>query len=374
MRPEETLAWVRLNRTGLSPQRQRQLIEAFGSPEAVFSASDSAILRLQGFSELHLSKIRQAQKDAQPERDLWKLERMGGWVLTIFDERYPPLLRRLSDAPPCLYVLGTVEENDERAIAIVGTRKPSDYGRRIAYKIASELASYGFTVVSGLAEGIDTAAHKGALDSGGRTFAVLGCGLDVIYPRSNKELARQVVDNGALLTEFPLGTKPQAWHFPQRNRIISGMSLAVIIVEAPLNSGALITADWAAEQGREVFVVPGPVDQPSFEGNHRLLREGARVFTSVADMLDELGVTALQKPEPVKTQTSPKGQLKLPDLSPAEAKTWSVLTFDWKHADDIVRESQLTTGEVLSALTLLELKGMVERTEGNRYRRSKRWQ
>lgn len=372
MRPEETLAWIRLNRTGLSPQRQRQLLEIFGSPEAIFAASDSAILRLQGFSELHLSKIRQAQRDAQPERDLWKLERMGGWLLTIFDERYSPLLRRLPDAPSCLYVLGTVEETDERAIAIVGTRKPSDYGRRIAYRIASELATSGFTVISGLAEGIDTAAHKGALDSGGRTFAILGCGLDVIYPRSNKELARQIVDNGALLTEFPLGTKPQAWHFPQRNRIISGMSLAVVVVEAPINSGALITADWAAEQGRDVFVVPGPVDQPSFEGNHRLLREGARVFTSVADMLEELGVTALKKPEP--TKASLRGQLKLPDLSPAETKIWSVLTGDWKHADDIVRESQLTTGEVLSALTLLELKGIVERTDGNRYRRSQKWQ
>lgn len=373
MRPEETLAWIRLNRTNLSPQKQRQLIEVFGSPEAVFAASDSAILRLQGFSELHLSKIRQAQKDAQPERDLWKLERMGGWLLTIFDDRYPPLLRRLHDAPPCLYVLGSVEENDERAIAIVGTRKPSDYGRRVAYRIASEIASLGFTVISGLAEGIDTAAHKGALDSGGRTFAILGCGLDVIYPKSNKELARRVTEKGALLTEFPLGTKPQGWHFPQRNRIISGISLAVTIVEAPLNSGALITADWAAEQGREVFVVPGPVDQPSFEGNHRLLREGARVFTSVSDMMDELGITTFQKPQIAKTHASLEGQIKLPDLSPPETKIWSVLTSEWKHADDIVRESQLTTGEVLSALTLLELKGMVERTEGNRYRRSTRW-
>lgn len=373
MRPEETLAWIRLTRTGLSPQKQRELLEVFGSPEAVFAASDSAILRLHGFSELHLSKIRQAQKDAQPERDLWKLERMGGWVLTIFDERYPPLLRRLPDAPLCLYVAGTVEEPDERAVAVVGTRRPSDYGRRVAYRIASELAAAGFTVVSGLAEGIDTAAHKGALDSGGRTFAFLGCGLDVIYPRSNKELARRITESGALLTEFPLGTKPQGWHFPQRNRLISGVSLAVIVVEAPINSGALITADWAAEQGREVFVVPGPVDQPSFEGNHRLLREGARVFTSVADMLDELGVSATPKPAVAKAPAHPKGQLRLPDLSPAETKIWSVLTGDWKHADDIVRESQLTTGEVLSALTLLELKGLVERAEGNRYRRSPKW-
>lgn len=367
MRPEETLAWIRLNRAGLSPQRQRQLLDAFGSPEAIFSASDSAILRLHGFSEIHLSKIRQAQKDAQPERDLWKLERIGGWLLTIFDERYPPLLRRLPDAPPCLYVLGTVEEADEKAIAIVGTRRPTDYGRRTAHRIASEISASGFTVVSGLAEGIDTAAHKGALDSGGRTFAVLGCGLDVIYPKSNKELARQIADNGAILTEFPLGTKPQPWHFPQRNRIISGASLAVVIVEAPVNSGALITADWAAEQGREVFVVPGPVDQPSFEGNHKLLREGARVFTSVADMLDELGITVAPKP-------TRQGQLKLPDLSPTETRVWSTLTVDWKHADDIVRESRLTAGDVLSALTLLELKGLVERADGNRYRRSPRWQ
>ncbi len=369
MRSEETLAWLRLSRAGLSPQRQRQLLEVFGSPEAIFAASDSALLRLPGFSEVHLSKLRQAQKDAQPERDLWKLERMGGWLLTIFDNRYPPLLRRLPDAPPVLYVLGTVETNDERAIAVVGTRKPSDYGRRTAHHIATELAAAGFTVVSGLAEGIDTAAHKGALDANGRTFAVLGCGLDVLYPRSNKELARRIVEQGALLTEFPLGTRPQAWHFPQRNRIISGMSLAVIIVEAPANSGALITADWAAEQGREVFVVPGPVDQPSFEGNHRLLREGARLFTSVAQVLEELGVTPVPLP-----RGTPRGQRPLPDLSPPETKVWSVLTNDWRHADDIIRESQLSTSDALSALTLLELKGLAERADGNRFRRSPQWQ
>ncbi|MER3500727.1 MAG: hypothetical protein IMHGJWDQ_000029 [Candidatus Fervidibacter sp.] len=368
MRPEEALAWLRLNRSGLSPQKQRQLLDAFGSPEAIFAASDSTLLRLHGFTEVHLSKLRQAQRDAQPERDLWKLERMGGWLLTIFDERYPPLLRRLSDAPPLLYALGAVEVTDERAIAVVGTRKPSDYGRRMAHRIAADLAASNITVVSGLAEGIDAAAHKGALEAGGRTIAILGSGLDVLYPRNNKELARQITENGALLTEFPLGTYPQPWHFPQRNRIISGMCLAVVIVEAPVNSGALITADWAAEQGREVFVVPGPVDQSSFEGNHRLLREGARVFTSVADMLEELGMGALPRP-----CGTPHGQRPLPDLSPPEAKVWSVLTNEWRHADDIVRESQLTVGDALSALTLLELKGLVERADGNRFRRSPRW-
>ncbi len=369
MRPEETLAWLRLSRSGLSPQRQRQLLEAFGSPEGVFAASDTALLRLPGFSEVHLTKLRQAQRDAQPERDLWRLERMGAWLLTILDSRYPPLLRRLPDAPPVLYVLGTVEATDERAIAIVGTRRPTDYGRRIAFQIAAEVAAAGLTVVSGLAEGIDTAAHKGAIEAQGRTFAFLGSGLDVLYPRSNKELARQIPEQGALLTEFPLGIKPQAWHFPQRNRLISGVSLAVIIVEAPLNSGALITADWAAEQGREVFVVPGPVDQPSFEGNHHLLREGARLFTSVKDLLDELGMKALPTP-----RGTPRGQRPLPDLSPPETKVWGVLTNEWRHADDIIRDSQLTTGDALSALTLLELKGLVERTEGNRFRRVPGWQ
>jgi len=176
MRPEEALAWLRLNRSGLSPQKQRQLLDAFGSPEAIFAASDSTLLRLHGFTEVHLSKLRQAQRDAQPERDLWKLERMGGWLLTIFDERYPPLLRRLSDAPPLLYALGAVEVTDERAIAVVGTRKPSDYGRRMAHRIAADLAASNITVVSGLAEGIDAAAHKGALEAGGRTIAILGSG------------------------------------------------------------------------------------------------------------------------------------------------------------------------------------------------------
>lgn len=376
MRPEEALAWIRLNRSNLSPQRQRQLLDAFGSPEGIFAASDTALLRLRGFSDLHLTKLRQVQKDAQPERDLWKIERMGAWLLTIQDERYHPLLRRLTDAPPMLYVLGTVEETDERAIAVVGTRKPSDYGRRIAYRIGKDLAQAGVTVISGLAEGIDTAAHKGALDAGGRTFAVLGNGLDVLYPRANKELARRITENGGLITEFPLGTFPQAWHFPHRNRIISGMSLAVVIVEAPIKSGALLTADWAAEQGRDVFVVPGPIDQPNFEGNHRLLREGARVFTCVADLLDEIGLTGVA-PSLVASgqeiQRQPKEQGRLPDMSPPETKVWTALSGEWKHADDIIRESKLTTPDVLSALTLLELKGLIERADGNCYRRSSQW-
>jgi len=277
-------------------------------------------------------------------------------------------LRRLPDAPPLLYVLGTIEPSDERLIAVVGTRRPSDYGRRTAHQIGMELAGAGVTVVSGLAEGIDTAAHKGALDAGGRTFAVLGSGLDTLYPRGNKELARRIAESGALLTEFPLGTTPQPWHFPQRNRLISGMSFAVIIVEAPAGSGALITADWAAEQGREVFVVPGPIDQPSFEGNHRLLREGARVFTKVADLLAELEMEAVPP-----TQFQRQSQPSLPDLPPPEAAVWQVLTTEWKHADDLVRESRLPASDALAALTMLELKGLVERGDGNRFRRSPRW-
>jgi DNA processing protein len=368
MTPEEQLWWLRLNRSGLSVQNQRRLLDAFGSPAAIFHASDEALLRLPHVTEVHLSKLRQAQRSAQPERDLWKLERMGAWLLTIFDDRYPPLLRRLPDAPPLLYVLGTIEPGDERLIAVVGTRRPSDYGRRTAHQIGMELAGAGVTVVSGLAEGIDTAAHKGALDAGGRTFAVLGSGLDTLYPRGNKELARRIAESGALLTEFPPGTTPQPWHFPQRNRLISGMSFAVIIVEAPAGSGALITADWAAEQGREVFVVPGPIDQPSFEGNHRLLREGARVFTKVADLLAELEMEAVPP-----TQFQRQSQPSLPDLPPPEAAVWQVLTTEWKHADDLVRESRLPASDALAALTMLELKGLAERGDGNRFRRSPRW-
>lgn len=374
MTTEEQLWWLRLNRAGLSPQRQRQLLHVFGSPAAVFQAPDDTLLKLPGFTERHLSQLRQAQHSAQPERDLWKLERMGAWLLTIQSDRYPPLLRPLPDAPPLLYVLGTIEPPDQQAVAVVGTRRPSDYGRRIAYQIAGELAEAGLTVVSGLGEGIDTAAHKGALDAGGRTFAVLGSGLDNLYPRSNKELARRIAEKGALLTEFPLGTAPQPWHFPQRNRLISGMSFAVIVVEAPIHSGALITADWAAEQGREVFVVPGPIDQPTFEGNHRLLREGARVFTKVSDMLTELPmVSASLVSPPTPRPTSVRSSLPLPDLPPPEAAVWLILTDEWKHVDNIVQESHLPTPDVLAALTILELRGLAERGDGNRFRRSLRW-
>ncbi len=383
MTPEESLSWYRLLRTGLSPERLRRLLDIFETPDQIFQATDSTLLRLRGFNELHLTKIRQAQRDVQAERDLIKAQRMGSWLLTIRDSRYPPLLRRLPDAPVALNVLGTIEEQDHYPIAIVGTRRPKPAGARSAYQIAFELAQSGVTVVSGLAEGVDAAAHRGALEASGRTLAVVGSGLDCLYPRSNRELAEKISHSGALLTEYPFGTAPKPWHFPVRNRIVSGMSLAVIVGEAPATSGALITADWANEQGRPVYSVTGPFDDPSYEGNLRLLREGASPFISVADLLKDLSLTvpiapaeASAKPAayaPARVQQEHRAHKSLPPLSPSEQRLWDAISSEWRHADDLLRETNLTISEALSALTTLELKGLVERASGNLFRRSPGW-
>ncbi|MCS7224479.1 MAG: DNA-processing protein DprA [Armatimonadetes bacterium] len=384
MKPEEALLWYRLSRTGLSPERLRILLELLGGPEEIFGASDSTLLRVRGISELHLTKIRQAQRDVQAERDWAKAQAMGAWLLTIRDERYPPLLRRLSDAPVVLNVLGTIEDGDEWAVALVGTRKPKPYGARAAYQIAYELAQAGITVVSGLAEGIDGAAHRGALEAGGRTIAVLGSGLDIVYPRSHRELARKITESGAVITEFPFGAAPKPWHFPLRNRIISGMSLATIVGEAPEGSGALITADWANEQGREVYCVTGPYDDPSYQGNLRLIREGAHPFTSVTDLLQDLSIPptlarqqrrdrAAPQPAPISVRRTAAVPKPVPELSASEKRLWDAIGHEWKHADDLVRETNLTVGETLSALTTLEMKGLVERGRGNLFRRASNW-
>ncbi|HIE51573.1 MAG TPA: DNA-protecting protein DprA, partial [Armatimonadetes bacterium] len=255
---EEWEWWLRFNRLNIAPRRQLRLLEHFGSPRAVFQASVAALAQVEGFDRSIGPKMEAVRAlDVRPDWE--QLERLQATLVTYYDENYPPLLRQIADPPPLLYLLGQLCPEDQRAVAIVGSRRSSPYGRLVAENLSKGLVSYGATIVSGLARGIDAAAHQGALRAGGRTIAVLGCGLDVIYPRENRALREEISERGAVLTEFPLGTRPEAWRFPARNRLISGLSRAVVIVEAPLNSGALITADYALEQGREVFAVPGNV-------------------------------------------------------------------------------------------------------------------
>jgi DNA processing protein len=363
---EELIAWVRLTRCGISSERLLSLLRIYGSPQAIFEADEDSLLCVEGISEAHLSKLRKAKFDEGALKDVEKLNSIGGELITYFDERYPALLRQLPDAPIALYALGEMSTSEELLIAMVGTRRPSDYGRQVAYKLAYEIASSGGVIVSGMAIGIDGAVHHGALDAGGKTIAVLGCGVDVVYPRANSQLRERIIKSGALLSEFPLGVYPQAWHFPIRNRIISGMSLAVIVVEAPQGSGALLTADWALEQGREVLVVPGPITSPNFKGNHQLIKEGAQIVETAEDVFEALGIPKEEiKPH---AEVTPKAQLqRLPGLSPVELKILEVLSKGERHIDQIVRETAMPISEVSTALVQLEVRRLAKRGRGGLY-------
>src|SRR5438874_3259706 len=262
-------------------------------------------------------------------------------TIEISDVRYPVLLRNIPDPPPLLYVDGQVEPVDVQAVAIVGSRHATLYGIRIARTLAEELSRLGFTVVSGMARGIDRVAHEGALAAGGRTLAVLGCGLDVAYPPDHTQLRAQVAEAGALLTEFPLGSPPLAAHFPRRNRILSGLSLGVVVVEAAEGSGSLITAKLAAEQGREVFAVPGPIDAPTSRGTHGLLKQGAKLTETVDDILDEL-LPQLQQPitrrslfpRPVASvPESRRSSYEPANFSPEEEKVYAVVSCEPQSID-----------------------------------------
>jgi len=315
-------------------------------------------------------------------------------TLTLSRPGYPRLLREIHDPPPVLYVKGTLLPEDEAAVAIVGTRAATPYGLDVAERLAEELARCGITVVSGLAEGIDRAAHEGALKAGGRTIAVVGHGLDTIYPRQHRELAERIMQSGCVLSEFSIGMPPLKENFPQRNRIISGLSLGTLVVEAPVRSGALITARTAMEQGREVFAVPGPVSSPKSEGTHALIKDGAKLVCKVQDILEELApqlqhivrastglpaaclpdrqgqagsarsVVPAGHPEPC----LPAGRLVEGDrqgLTREEAEIFRAVPVGASAGlEAIARATALQPARIMSALTVLELKGLVQQTSG----------
>jgi len=279
-------------------------------------------------------------------------------VLTLMDEGYPRLLKEIDQSPPVIYVRGTLIQADEFAVAMVGTRRVSAYGQQVARDVSTFLAGHGLTVVSGLARGVDALAHQHALKAGGRTIAVLGSGVDVIYPPEHRKLAQAIVENGAIISDYPLGTQPEGQNFPPRNRIISGLSLATIVVEAGQRSGALITANFAVEQGREVFAVPGNVLSPVSRGTNRLIQQGAYALVSPQDVLDVLDLTQV---EAIKT-----ARQVLPADS-TEAAIIKILDFEPTHIDEICHRTGLSIEKVSAALTMMELKGMVQHVGGMRY-------
>jgi DNA processing protein len=302
-------------------------------------------------------------------QELQRAAELGIKIISIDDPRYPALLKNIHDPPNVLYVLGKPEVLDCRAIAMVGSRAATHYGRSVAGQLAEGLVKQGFTIISGLALGIDTESHKGALAARGRTIAVLGCGLDVIYPPSNHLLYKQIIESGAVVSEYPLGTEPDNFRFPARNRIISGLSLGVVVVEATKRSGSLITANHALEQGREIFAVPGRIDSVKSTGSHALLQEGAKLVLNINDIIEELAPAMQTQPGGGLSRTA-KDPPSVEGLSPEEEKIYGFLDVYPSSIDEIVRQSGFAPQKASELLLLLELKGVIESLPGKSYQKN----
>ena len=347
---DERAYWIAFNLVpGIGPTRLKALLEECGSIAAAWKAPIQT-LKAADLDRRSINSLLAARRELDPQAELERVIRRGYGIYSWGDEAYPTNLRQIPQAPPLLYVRGQLEKQDELAIGVVGTRQVSPYGKEVARELASALASHGVTVVSGLALGVDAIAHEAALEAGGRTVAVLGSGVDHIYPARNRGLALQIIERGALISEYSLGTKPEASNFPPRNRIISGMSLAVVVVEAGKRSGALITARFAGEQGRDVFAVPGSILSPGSDGCNRLIQDGAIPVTSISELLERLQLaTAVAHQE---------ARVAVP-ASPDEELILKHITTEPQHMNEIVRAAPMETSEVSSLLAMMELKGLV---------------
>jgi DNA processing protein len=350
--------WLALSQISvLGARRIHRLVEAFGSAEKAFSADEDQLMEA-GLPAKAAAVITEERKQIDPDVLTERLHRMGMEAMTLADPLYPGLLKEIYDPPAVLYYRGNPKILAAPAIALVGARKATQYGKTTAYRLGSELASLGITVVSGMARGIDTAAHQGALQGGGNTAAVLGCGADICYPPENRSLREAIANRGILLSEFVPGTPPKPPHFPMRNRIISGLSLAVTVVEAAEKSGALITADCALEQGRDVLAVPGSIHSPASRGCHRLLREGAAVVEHVADIL-----------RAVHLYTEAETNIQTAQLSVAQQNVLRAMEFEPAHFDVIAGRVNMPAAALAVVLVELELAGSVRKMTGNYYLR-----
>lgn len=335
------------------------LVQHFGSLKAAWSATDNELLHVLGNRKISIENLLRRRNLIEPDKELEKLNKKGIEFIDYHDAAYPSELRTIFDPPPGLFVIGKLKQM-EPAVAIVGSRRATNYGLKMAERLGRELAEVGVTINSGMARGIDTAAHKGVLSVGGYTVAVLGCGVDVIYPPENGKIMHQIASSGAVISEFPPGSPPEAWHFPVRNRIISGLSQCVVVVEAAERSGALITADVALEQGRDVAAVPGNVTSRLSKGPNGLIKQGARLVENAMDILEELGIGNLFH------GNKQENNVRL-NLSASETKIFDILCSEPMHLEEIIQRAGYSPGEVLSLLMYLEVKGFIKQLPGKMF-------
>jgi len=359
---QDLLEWIALITVpNIGPIHFVSLVKKFGSPKTALSASKKELMAVDGIGEITATDIKTKVNWKEAEKQIKATEKNRvGWI-TFLDEDYPKNLKHIYDFPPFFFIQGNLIERDDMAVAIVGTRTASTYGRNMAEKISADLTALGFTIVSGFASGIDTYSHQAALNSGGRTIAVFGSGLDVIYPRENKKFVEKIVENGAIISEFLMGTKPEKENFPRRNRLISGLSLGVIVVEAGTKSGALLTAKYALDQNKEVFAIPGNLTSKTSEGTNALIcKQGAKLVTSVNDIVSELKIYSPSRPEKVQP---------IPELPQEEKNIYQILSTEPAHIDQIAQTVSFSTGQALSVLLNLELKGLVKQLSGKMFTR-----
>ncbi len=350
--------WLGFNRVpGIGAKKLRALIDTFGDVQTAWQAPASS-LAAAGLDRRALNNLLKLRVELDLDEELAQIQQANITILTWDSPTYPTNLRQVDNAPPVLFMRGEILPEDDWAVGIVGTRRATVYGREVALRLGTELSQAGVTIVSGLARGIDAVAHDAALKAGGRTIAVLGNGLDTIYPAEHRNLARAILTQGALVSEHTLGVRPEARNFPARNRIISGLSYGVVIVEGRWSSGAVITAKQALEQGREVYAVPGSILAPSSEGPNRLIKEGATPVLDSNDILEALNLTQVAQ--------QLDARYTLPD-DPVEAQLLDMLSADPRHVDEIRRLADIPVEDVTSTLALMELKGMVRQVGGMQY-------
>lgn len=353
---------------GVGPVRLRQLLEHFGDPTAVLRASRDQLLRVHGVGADTADAIAGWEKTVPLEEELKRIAEFKCRIVIGSDPEYPPLLKQIYDPPIVLYVRGELMEKDKNSVALVGSRMTTPYGNETARKLGYQLAYLGVTVVSGGARGIDSAAHQGALSAKGRTIAVLGTGINIVFPPENLELYERIAANGAVITQFPFNRRGDKQTFPIRNRIVAGMTLGTVVVEANLTSGALITANFAAEYGRQVFAVPGRIDSPRSKGCHDLIKKGAKLCEGAEDILSEFEYLFPNTNKP--PSAAETGVLPALELSPNEQKVFETLSNEEISIDEVIRNSGLPASAVSVALLSLEMKRLIRQLPGKMFLRN----